>query len=127
MQLGQDRSGFYSYLGGIFGPNVGWRVARLDTNRVLVLGASRAFVLEPVPANGSTRLIARTRGAGKANVALAPFGLLVFEPAHFIMERQMLLGIKDRVERASARSDRPSAAAPRRSLRADRAAPSTPA
>ena len=92
------------YLGGVFGPNVGWRVTRLDTNRVLVLGGWGAFVLEP--ANGSTRLIVRTRGAGKANVPLAPFGLLVFEPAHFIMERRMLLGIKGRVERASWRSPR---------------------
>jgi len=87
------------YLGGIFGPNVGWRVTRLDTNRVVVLGGWGAFVLQP--ANGSTRLIVRTRGNGKPNVALAPFGLLVFEPAHFIMQRRMLLGIKERVERAS--------------------------
>jgi len=87
------------YLGGIFGPNVGWRVTRLDTNRVVVLSGWGAFVLQP--ANGSTRLIVRTRGNGKPNVALAPFGLLVFEPAHFIMQRRMLLGIKERVERAS--------------------------
>lgn len=33
-------------------------------------------------------------------VPLAPFGLLVFEPAHFIMERGMLRGIKRRAERA---------------------------
>jgi hypothetical protein len=87
------------YLGGVFGSNVGWRVTRLEPNRVLVLGGWGAFVLEP--ANGSTRLIVRTRGAGKPNVALAPFGLLVFEPAHFIMQRRMLLGIKERAEAAS--------------------------
>jgi hypothetical protein len=50
-------------------------------------------------ADGNTRLIVRTRGNGKPNVALAPFGLLVFEPAHFIMERRMLRGIKARAER----------------------------
>ena len=87
------------YLGGAFGPNLGWRVTRIEPNRVIVLGGWGAFILEP--ANGSTRLIVRTRGAGKPNVALAPFGLLVFEPAHFIMERRMLLGIKERAERAS--------------------------
>jgi hypothetical protein len=32
-------------------------------------------------------------------VPLAPLSLLVFEPAHFIMERGMLLGIKKRAER----------------------------
>ena len=85
------------YLGGVFGPNLGWRVARLEPARVLVLDQWGAFVLEP--ANGGTRLIVRTRGTGKPNVALAPVGLLVFEPAHFIMQRRMLLGIKERVER----------------------------
>jgi hypothetical protein len=87
------------YLGGVFGPNIGWHITRLEPNRVLVLGGWGAFILEP--ANGSTRLIVRTRGAGKPNVALAPVGLLVFEPAHFIMQRRMLLGIKERVEGAS--------------------------
>jgi len=85
------------YLGGRLGPDLGWRVVQLEPNRVITLGGWGAFVLQP--ANGSTRLIVRTRGAGKPNVALAPFGLLVFEPAHFIMERRMLLGIKERVER----------------------------
>jgi hypothetical protein len=86
------------YLGGIFGPDLGWRVTRLEPGRVLVLGGWGAFVLQPVA--GETRLIVRTRGTGDPNVALAPFGLLVFEPAHFIMERRMLLGVKERAERA---------------------------
>ena len=85
------------YLGGVFGPDLGWRVTRVDPARVLVLGGWGAFVLEPE--GRFTRLIVRTRGAGEPNVALAPFGLLVFEPAHFIMERRMLLGVKERVER----------------------------
>jgi len=87
------------YLGGVFGPDIGWRVVRLEPQRALVLGGWGAFVLEPK--DGYTRLIVRTRGNGKPNVALAPFGLLVFEPAHFIMERRMLLGIKERAERMS--------------------------
>ena len=88
------------YLGGVFGPDLGWRVTRLDSARVLVLGGWGAFVLEPSAMPNTTRLIVRTRGAGEPNVVLAPFGLLVFEPAHFIMERRMLLGVKERVERA---------------------------
>jgi hypothetical protein len=46
----------------------------------------------------------RTRGNNKPNVALAPFGLLVFEPAHFIMQREMLRGIKARAEREARRA-----------------------
>jgi hypothetical protein len=90
------------YLG--LGRRFGWRVARAEPGRVLVLENWGAFVLEPTGA-GTTRLIVRTRGGGEddfAAVALAPFGLMVFEPAHFIMERRMLLGIKERVEAARA-------------------------
>jgi hypothetical protein len=32
------------------------------------------------------------------SVVLSPTGLLVFEPAHLIMERRMLLGIRERAE-----------------------------
>ena len=86
------------YLGGIFGPDLGWRIVRLEPERVLTLGGWGSFILQP-GRGGETRLIVRSRGAGKPNVALAPFGMLVFEPAHFIMERAMLRGIKRRVER----------------------------
>jgi hypothetical protein len=65
-----------------------------------VLQGWGAFVLHPVD-DSTTRLIVRTRGEGKpslAAVAIAPAGLLVLEPAHFIMQRGMLLGIKQRAE-----------------------------
>jgi hypothetical protein len=88
------------YLGGIFGRDLGWRIVRLEPERVLTLGGWGSFILQR-GAVGETRLIVRVRGAGKPNVALAPFGLLVLEPAHFIMERAMLRGIKQRVERAT--------------------------
>lgn len=87
------------YLGGLFGRNPGWKVERVEPNHVLILGGWGAFVVQR--SNDATRLIVRTRGAGEPNVALAPLGLLMFEPAHFIMERRMLLGIKERAERSS--------------------------
>ena len=68
--------------------------------RAIVLERWGAFVLEPVDAN-TTKLHIRLRGEGTPTVAsslLAPVGLLVFEPAHFIMERGMMLGIKRRAE-----------------------------
>ena len=85
------------YLGGRFGRDLGWRVVAIEPERLIALGGWGAFVLQPTP-DGNTRLIVRTRGNGKPNVALAPIGLLVFEPAHFIMERGMLRGIKARAE-----------------------------
>lgn len=92
------------YLGGAFGSQLGWRVAEVVPGRAIVLERWGAFVLEPVDAN-TTRLHIRLRGEGTPTVAsslLAPVGLLVFEPAHFIMERGMMLGIKRRAEGSTA-------------------------
>lgn len=89
------------YLGGRLGRDVGWRVAEVVPGRALVLRGWGAFVVSPVD-SGTTRLHIRIRGDGvprSFSPLLVPFGLLVFEPAHFVMERQMLLGIKKRAER----------------------------
>jgi hypothetical protein len=90
-----------NYLGGALGRDLGWRVAAVVPGRALVLDGWGAFVLEPVN-DTTTRLLARTRGDGQPSfdaVPLAPLGMLLFEPAHFVMERKMLLGIKERAER----------------------------
>jgi hypothetical protein len=120
-QLGQDRGGFYSYewlenLAGCRMRNAdrihpewqerevgetvklhwasGLELTRFEPNRVYALGGWY-FVLEPE--DGRTRLIARGRfPRGRASIA---YGLLLELP-HFIMERKMLLGIKERAERA---------------------------
>jgi hypothetical protein len=91
------------YLGGLFGEDLGWRVAAIEPGRALVLEGWGAFVLRQQP-DGTTRLHVRMRQPGVPSVAgvlLGPAGLLLFEPAHFIMERGMLLGIRERVERAT--------------------------
>ncbi len=89
-----------SYLGGLLGRNLGWKVRQVEPGRALVLENWGAFVLEPIGPS-LTRLHIRTRGAGVptvAGIALTPVSLLLFEPAHFIMERGMMLGIKRRAE-----------------------------
>lgn len=89
-------------------------VARLDPDRALVLkppGESPAwtwaFVLEPIDAD-TTRLIARTRSVPSRSSIGPPAAFprvsraidyLFWEPAHFVMERKMLHGIKRRAER----------------------------
>lgn len=91
-----------NYLGGIFGGRLGCRVLRIVPGEALVLEGWGAFVVLPTNNNG-TRMLIRTRGAGTpsfAGVLASPSRLLVFEPAHFIMERAMLIGIKQRAERA---------------------------
>jgi hypothetical protein len=89
---------------GVFESRLGWRVARVDPGRALVLEKWGAFVLTP-HGNNASRLIVRTRGGGNGHdslidVLLGPAGLLAFELPHFIMERGMLLGIKERAEAA---------------------------
>jgi hypothetical protein len=83
---------------GRFGDAPRLEVLEVEPGRALVLGrpdrpGTWAFVLEPVDEN-ATRLIARSRNAESAPYIYAVFGL-----AHLLMERGMLLGIKERAER----------------------------
>jgi len=91
------------------------RVAALDPQRSLVLRSDDgqwvwAFAL--VPTDGGTRLISRNRiaTAGGAPAARA-FTEFFMEPGSLIMERKMLLGIKDRAERRPDAPAEPLAAA----------------
>ena len=76
----------------------GLELTRLEPNRVFALGGWY-LVLERD--DGRSRLIARTRFP--RGPATAAYGLLLELP-HFIMERKMLLGIKQRAEHAPAGS-----------------------
>ncbi len=94
-----------SYLGGMFGDDPGWEITAVEPGRSMVLRNWGAFVLEPT-GSATTRVHIRTRGRGTptvSGIAFTPAALLIFEPAHFIMERGMLLGIKTRAEDAANR------------------------
>jgi hypothetical protein len=87
---------------GLVEQPLGWRVTRFEPGRVLFLENWGAFALVRIdPA--TTRLYIRTHGeAGRlASFWSAPLDVFVFVPAHFIMQRKMLLGIKERAERAA--------------------------
>jgi hypothetical protein len=90
---------------GLLDRPLGWRVTRFEPGRLLYLENWGAFALVRTgPA--STRMYIRTQGdAAQASLWWSPVELFVFEPAHFIMQRKMLLGIKERAER-SAREQR---------------------
>ena len=84
---------------GLVDQPLGWKVTQFEPGRVLFLENWGAFALVGTgPA--STRLYIRTQGAARSSASLlwSPVELLVFEPAHFIMQRKMLLGIKARAE-----------------------------
>jgi hypothetical protein len=123
-QIGQGRGGFYSYawleelLGGVRSANAilpehqklkvgdpihlhaytpSLPVALLEEERALVLGDSWAFVLRPITKT-KTRLVIRNSGAFSPGVLNFIIWRVFFEPINFIMERRMLLGIKERAE-----------------------------
>lgn len=90
------------YLGGRLGV-LGWSVVEVVPDRALVLRDWGAFVVQPVDERTS-RLIVRTRGAGEpsaVSLLTGPLTVFVFEPAHFIMQRAMLRGVRDRAEHAA--------------------------
>ena len=81
------------------------RVLAVERERAIVLEKCWTFFLQPIDEH-STRLIVRGRGNFNPDFKNALLNFLfwrvVFEPAHFIMERKMLLGIKERVEQNGA-------------------------
>jgi hypothetical protein len=103
-----------------FAPGMPMTVAVADPPRALVLwqvtGAGKpldpagpwgddhvawswAFILEPVDAT-TTRLLVRMRVSYQPTVKWAPYMWLLVEPAHFVMGRRQLLGIRQRVQAA---------------------------
>jgi hypothetical protein len=86
------------WLGGRLGENVGWKISHVEPERALVLSWWGAFVLAPAPDN-RTRLFVRSKvSAPTVPVWAAALNFATFELPHFIMERQMLRGIKARAE-----------------------------
>jgi uncharacterized protein YndB with AHSA1/START domain len=86
-------------------PRVSLRVLDVVPNHAIVLSEAWAFVLLPIDGGARTRLVVRSRGTyALPNLRFAPLNFLywrgIYEPAHFIMERGMLRGIKHRAERA---------------------------
>jgi hypothetical protein len=122
VQIGQDRGGFYSYdwLENLAGCNLHsaeeiheeWQerhpgdpltlfdgystpLLQVEPSRALVIQNWGAYVLEPIDSD-SCRLLARSRAERNA---MGIAYILGIELPHAIMERKMLLGIKQRAER----------------------------
>lgn len=81
-------------------------IRAIDPGRTLILGSpvdersvptSWVFHLEPVDA-ATTRLIARYRGSYEPGIANTIIWRALTDPIFFVMERRMLIGIRDRAE-----------------------------
>jgi hypothetical protein len=125
-QIGQDRGGFYSYewletLAGcrmrnadrihpewqyreigdkvMLHPLNGLPVKRFEPGREIALEGWGSFAVERID-EGHSRVVCR--GEGPDSLAFAVYYTLFVELPHFLMERRMLLGIKERAERLAA-------------------------
>ena len=94
MEVGRIVPGNRPESGGAF--EDGWRVVEVDPGKSIVLENWGAFVLRPVNP-GQTRLIVRTHGWDTSKMA-SRIGWYIMEPLHYLMERRMLMGIRDRTE-----------------------------
>ena len=77
------------------------RVAVLDPERTFTLrfaDGNWVWIFALFGEDGQTRLISRNRIASAGAWPARLFGMLVMEPGSLIMERKMLLGIKERAE-----------------------------
>jgi hypothetical protein len=90
------------------------RVRVLDPERVFALrfeDGNWVWIFALFPEDGVTRLVSRNRIATpQASAFMRLFNLLLMEPGSLVMERKMLLGIRERAERLA--RERASAASP---------------
>ena len=77
------------------------RVAVLDPGRAFTVrfaDGNWVWIFALFAENGKTRLISRNRIAARGALPARVFSMLVMEPGSLVMERKMLLGLKERAE-----------------------------
>ena len=98
------------------GPANWWTVAVVEPDRTLVLQSSYGLPPRPLPGplprahldgiwgfhlrpapGGRTRLVIRTRSRGRPRPVTRPFGLLVGEPVHFMLQTRQFRNLRTRV------------------------------
>jgi hypothetical protein len=91
------------YLGGAFGSDLGWTVKAMQPQRALVLENWGAFVLMPT-ADGNTRFIIRSTISNREiPIWASALNMITFQLPHFIMQRRMMLTIKELAEERRSR------------------------
>lgn len=95
------------YLNGRFGRDLGWKITHWNPPHEMVLAQWGAFRVRAID-DSTSRVLVQARGPGDYSfrmLFISPLSFYFVEPAHFIMERGMLLGIKARAERKVASRD----------------------
>jgi len=83
----------------VFGPGrvLGFATRVTGASLDQLESGSWSFVLQPL-GDSATRLLVRGRVAGGRSLLGAAFDLAIFEPAHFVMERRTMIGLKQLAE-----------------------------
>lgn len=81
----------------VYGDSTLLPVTELEEKQFIVLKGWGTFVLKPID-NKTTRFIIRSHGR-KESWLQRILVFLFFDPIHFVMERKMLIGIKERAEK----------------------------
>lgn len=85
-------------MGGLFGEHPGWTVNAVTPERTLILDQWGTFALEPA-ADQRTRFIIRsTMSNRQIPVWASALNLFAFQMPHYIMQRRMMLTIKELAE-----------------------------
>jgi azurin len=87
-----------NYLGGLLGEERGWTVREVTPEKLLVLEKWGAFVLQPVTDERTRLIIRSTMSNHDRSVWSSAANLFGFQLPHFIMQRRMMLTIKDLAE-----------------------------
>jgi len=93
-------AGFATLRSYVPGRVLGFGTRMIGTSLDEPENGSWTFVLEPVDAD-STRLLIRGRGAARHSLLGHAFDRGIFEPIHFVMERRMMIGLKQIAETGS--------------------------
>lgn len=92
-------AGFATLREYVPGEALGFAARSFGTTRDQPEDGSWSMVL--VPHGSSTRLLIRGRGAAGRSLLGTAFDRSIFEPIHFVMERRMMIGIKQLTETGS--------------------------
>jgi len=95
-----DGSGFATLRTYVPGRALGFAGRRMGDPVTAPESGSWAFVLQPLDAH-TTRLLFRGRASAPPSLGALAFDRFVFDPAHYVMERRTMIGVKQLAEGGS--------------------------
>lgn len=86
------------YLGGLLGDDLGWTVGAITAEQAMVVEKWGAFVLQPADDEQTRFIIRSTMSNHRSPVWASALNLLGFQLPHFVMQRRLMLTIKELAE-----------------------------